>query len=293
LPKAKIKEESKGESFAKNDDNEADRKVVITAYKNKKALNRPKLSLTELETENLVVKEKSIHYNNPRYLNTKAKTSDGIQVDFNDKKTNISNIKSGIKAENMIKNRLNAFDENGNALITDGMFSMDVVTDGKDTVKVSIPSKNADPEMKLYLGKINENGELVWVMTSQKYTIDKNGNYVFDAYLDGSGEYFYNMDKKAGKTYVFNLKGLDIINANISTDFVRFAGKTQKGELFFSSSSRIKLRPYRLLVSHKKSDTQNQNLSLAVRYFNKSKTKTTVYYNLKPKYEKRYILASN
>lgn len=102
-------------------------------------------------------------------------------------KTVFFELKEVFSIYDMISNRLTTFTDDNNVLITQGMVHLSFKNENgekieiENPIRIDIPTENKDPDMKLYFGKENANGDIVWINNPREFEkpIDTLVSYSF------------------------------------------------------------------------------------------------------------------
>lgn len=290
-PDLNIKTIGAGESNALSQNLADDRNVSISwNIESTKALEINEIEEIELDSHLLPLKPKNkpICKGNPNYFTDAFETPNGVVVKFNGNNHKIKGIETTFSNKDMIENEMFAFDESGNALITGGMINIEFDTMSSDTISVSMPAEGYDPDMKLYSGVLDANGQIQWKLTDVKINYNETTNaYEFTCGTSSLSERL-NIDKPGEVVYTFNLPIKTFENVNISHPNLRFAGLPALKQIVFASEEKQKIKRDVLTLTFETERKKTKTQTLKVRHFKAKKSSRNISYSLKPRFERKY-----
>ena len=290
-----INSRSMGERILAGGSPSLNRRVEIVGYPNKDPLTKQAV-LGEMalggnddkgdDAENK--KPKPVYAGIDSYFTGEESTSEGVKVYYNETNVEVVDLVSALSTESMIENELYAFDVNGDPLITGGMISLDLKMEGNDTLKIEIPSTDYDPEMKIYVGTRDADGNIGWEVTEIPFEYDEEkGSYNFTCGTSG-GEMLLNLDKPSDFVYAFNLLSIPFRNVYISDNALYFAGISNHTSIMFASGYKKRLWRDKLTVYYVGKTRKVESLIIKVSQFKISKSGRVRIYTLKPRFVRRY-----
>ncbi|MCP4442880.1 MAG: OmpA family protein [Aureispira sp.] len=159
-------------------------------------------NVSPIEDEEILIKENSVSEDRPAVFYGTQGTIVNVPKDaFENTSTSelVVEIKEVFSIEQAIINDWMTIDENGNGLVTNGMFQISFKNaqgkpvEPKKDIEILIPTDNIDPEIRLY-DPVKQENRTAWKALNQKPSSTRRGNQNYYR-VSGRGDLFKNLDK--------------------------------------------------------------------------------------------------